>query len=129
MTSAPRSGTRPRSLQDDLLDDLRRGPDHASAAPVTAASVASPPEAAPRVPALAPTPAPRSGTEHHATVLVLRRLDAPAGRGRAHHQPRTGVPVSRAPSPLIRGVMCSPGSAGRNQSDKSFRWVFYGRTR
>jgi hypothetical protein len=58
MITAPRSGARPRSLQDDLLDDLRRGPDYASAAPVTAASVASPPEAAPRVPALAPEPTP-----------------------------------------------------------------------
>jgi hypothetical protein len=80
MTTAPRSGARPRSLQDDLLDDLRRGPDRPSAAPVTAASVASPPEAAPRVHALAPTLRPRSGTEDHATVLVLCRLDAPAGR-------------------------------------------------
>jgi hypothetical protein len=58
MTTAPRSGARSRSLKDDLLDDLRRGPDHASAAPVTAASVGSPPEAAPRFPALAPTPTP-----------------------------------------------------------------------
>ena len=58
MTTAPRSGARPRSLKDDLLDDLRRGPDHASAAPVTAASVACPPEAAPNVPALAPAPTP-----------------------------------------------------------------------
>ena len=58
MTTAPRSGARPRSLQDDLLDDLRRGPDRAGAAPVTASSVASPPEAAPRVSALAPTPTP-----------------------------------------------------------------------
>ena len=59
MTTAPRSGARPRSLQDDLLDDLRRGPAPASAAPVTSPSVASPPEAALRARALvaAPTPA------------------------------------------------------------------------
>ncbi len=47
MTTAPRS----RSLQDDLLDDLRQGPAHAGAVPVTPASVAAPPEAAPRAPA------------------------------------------------------------------------------
>src|SRR4051812_34426231 len=58
MTTAPRSGAHPRSLQDDLLDDLRRGTDRASAAPVTAASVASPPELAPRVHSPAPTPTP-----------------------------------------------------------------------
>jgi hypothetical protein len=58
MTTAPRSVARPRSLQDDLLDDLRRGPDHAGAASVTAASVVSPAKAAPSVPALAPTPTP-----------------------------------------------------------------------
>jgi hypothetical protein len=52
MTTAPR----PRSLQDDLLDDLRRGPDHASAAPVTVTSVGSPQEL--RVSALAPAPTP-----------------------------------------------------------------------
>ena len=59
MTTAPRSGARPRSLQDDLLADLARGPDHDSAAPVTAASAASPPEAAPKasVHAAEPTPA------------------------------------------------------------------------
>src|SRR5215212_10559973 len=57
MTTAPRSGARPRSLQDDLLDDLRLGHDPPSAAQVTAASVASPTEAALRVPAVAPTPA------------------------------------------------------------------------
>jgi hypothetical protein len=58
MTTSPRSGARARSLQDDLLDDLRRGPDHASAAPVAAALMASPPEGALRVPALAPAPTP-----------------------------------------------------------------------
>jgi hypothetical protein len=59
MTTAPRSGARPRSLQDDLLDDLRRGPAATSAAPATGASVASPPEVAPKtsVIAAAPTPA------------------------------------------------------------------------
>ena len=58
MTTAPRSGARPRSLQDDLLDDLRRGPDRASAAPVAAPSVACPPEAAARVSALVPASTP-----------------------------------------------------------------------
>jgi hypothetical protein len=58
MTSAPRSNTRPRSLQDDLLDDLRRVPDRASAAPVAPASVAYSPEPASRVPALASAPTP-----------------------------------------------------------------------
>jgi hypothetical protein len=55
MTTAPRSGARPRSLQDDLLDDLARGPGRVSAAPVTAAS---PPEAAPRASADAAEPTP-----------------------------------------------------------------------
>ncbi len=58
MTTAPRSGARPRSLQDDLLDDLHRGPAHASAAPVTPPSAASRPEAAPRATALAAAPTP-----------------------------------------------------------------------
>lgn len=59
MTTAPRTGARARSLQDDLLDDLRRGPATTSAAPVTGASVASPPEVASKtsVIAAAPTPA------------------------------------------------------------------------
>ena len=55
MTTAARSGARPRSLQDDLLDDLRRGPAGGSAAPGTAASV-HPRETAPRAAALAATP-------------------------------------------------------------------------
>ena len=49
MTTTPRSGARSRSLQDDLLDDLRQGPAHAGAAPVT-------PEAAPKAPAFAAAP-------------------------------------------------------------------------
>jgi len=48
MTAAPRSPAGSRSLQDDLLDDLRRGSATTSPAPVTAASVASPREAAQR---------------------------------------------------------------------------------
>ncbi len=56
MTTAPRSGAPSRSLQDDLLDDLRRGPAHAGAAPVTPPSVALPMEAAPNAPALAAAP-------------------------------------------------------------------------
>jgi hypothetical protein len=51
MTTAPRSGARRRSLQDDLLDDLRRGPDSATSG--TAASAASPPSTAPSAGALA----------------------------------------------------------------------------
>lgn len=59
MTAAPRTDAGPRSLQDDLLDDLRRGPVGTSGAPLTAASVAWPPDAAEgaSVVAAAPTPA------------------------------------------------------------------------
>ena len=58
MTTAPRSAARPRSLQDDLLADLARGSDGGSAAPVTAASAAAPPEAAPSPSAHAAEPTP-----------------------------------------------------------------------
>jgi hypothetical protein len=59
MTTPPGAATRRRSLQDDLLDDLRQGPARVSAPPVAAPSPPSLPSAAQRAPSLeaAPTPA------------------------------------------------------------------------
>ena len=39
MTTVPSAGVRRRSLQEDLLDDLRQGPSCPAAAPVTALSL------------------------------------------------------------------------------------------
>jgi hypothetical protein len=56
MTTGPRSGTRRRSLQEDLLDDLRQGPARPAAAPVTALSL--PPLREQAAPAASDLPSP-----------------------------------------------------------------------
>jgi hypothetical protein len=56
MTTAPSTGTR-RSLQEDLLDDLRLGPVRPATAPVTAHSLSPLREPGPAAVSELPTPA------------------------------------------------------------------------